>query len=1404
MGIGVLGPLQVDGHTNGLAPRDRVVLEALVLRAGEPVTADQIADALWHEEPPPTWSKVVQGSVSRLRKLLGPDAIVTVGHGYRLALPPGDLDAGEFERLVGRAREQLALGEPERASYTLGQAAALWRGRPLGDLDGWEPGRLEADRLEELRRDLHELRVEAALRTGRHREVLADARRLVEEAPLRERRWELLALAQYRSGRQADALRTLHQLRRVLVDDLGLDPGPEVTALEQAILRQDPSLLVEAFQEEPTAACPYPGLVAYDVADADGFFGREADVTACLERLSRAGVVAVVGPSGSGKSSLVRAGVAARLQRDGPRVFVVTPGPRPTDVLSAVPAGGPPVALVVDQCEEAVSLCSDPEEQARFFAGLTAHARRSPLVIAFRADRLGDLAAHADFARLVERGLYLLNPMSAEGLRAAIEGPARQAGLRLEAGLVELLVGEVEGRPGALPHLSHALRQTWERREGSVLTLDGYRATGGIRNAVARSAERLYDDMSADQQVMLRDLMLRLVTPTPEGEPVRSRVPRRLLTVDAEHDRLMERLVGARLVTSDDGVVELAHEALARAWPRLRAWLDEDVEGQRILRHLSVAADSWATMGRPESELYRGMRLARALDWRARARPDLTATEREFLEAGAMLADREEQTALQQAREQARINRRLRGFLAGAGFLLVTALVAGTLAVVQANRADEATAVADAHRVASQSQLTDRVERALRLAVAAYAVQPSPEARAGLRAALARSPQLVAFRPAGAHDFWRMDVSDDGSTVAVMDRANQVRIYDPDTLELRGVHDPFPKAWEQWVGGSSQPVTLSPDGGTVALLVLNLQGQLVRLVDTETMRPLAEQPRGFVPNSYANDVDISPDGRHLALLSGVVGSPQSDLVVWDLQRLDRPLYRLRLAGDTQFLEFGRDGSELLVSPGWTSDLPPVLRVLDVATGEEVRSFGRRGWPFEVSPDAATLAYADGTDVVLAALPGGRVLSRLKGPEGPVRQVRFSADGRQLLGVSEDRSVTVWETRSGRTLERIALGPGLFSDARFARDGSTVFAVVEGGLLVHDLDGDERYVRRVAPPDPVPAPFGWSYRLPSPQGDAVAIGVWDTSIQDSRLTVLALPSGERTPARGRAWVGNAYRAASWSPDGTRLAIFERSGTIRVRDWRSGQTLAQRAMTDTGELAFLDDDRLLVKHHDGVQVLDAATLAPVGRRLSLRRQSIGIALPHPDAASAVLISSPVNGQSDVFAVRRSWSWLDLDSGEVRASGRVTTSVTSAAVSPDGDRLAVAGDGAVEVVDLATGTIRTGVDNDVEVETEGEHLTYSPDGEQLVSTDSSGRVSLWDGRTGARLGTVRPSTTSLLVPVFLPPREGRNVLQLTGVDGALFEWDTSVAHAVAFACRVAGRGLTEREWAMAFGAVPYEDSC
>ena len=240
--VAVLGPLEVDAVDGALGPRDRVVLTALALHCGEAVSGDRLADALWGEVAPASWSKVVQGCVVRLRKVLGAHSIETLPTGYRLAIAPDDVDVRRFERSLSRARELLVLGEPERAMHVAQEALLLWRGRPLVDAENWEPAQIEAHRLEELRMDAEELRIDAALRAGLHREVLAAARACVENAPTREHRWELLALAQYRSGRQGDALRTLNAARATLAGELGVDPGPDLLALELAVLRQDPEL----------------------------------------------------------------------------------------------------------------------------------------------------------------------------------------------------------------------------------------------------------------------------------------------------------------------------------------------------------------------------------------------------------------------------------------------------------------------------------------------------------------------------------------------------------------------------------------------------------------------------------------------------------------------------------------------------------------------------------------------------------------------------------------------------------------------------------------------------------------------------------------------------------------------------------------------------------------------------------------------------------------------------------------------------------------------------------------------------------------------------------------------------------------------------------------------------------
>ena len=223
------------------------------------MSADQLCDALWGERPPASAAKILQGCVVRIRKLLGREAVQTSPHGYVLQLPSDALDSTRFEGQVSRARELLTLGEADRAAYLLTDALALWHGEAFADLENWEPAVAAGTRLSELRLEAEELRVDAVLRAGRYREVLSEAQVLVRAAPLREHRWVLLARAQYQSGQQGEALRTIHQLKGVLAEHLGIDPGPDVVALEMSILRQDTSLLV-ADAPAPSATCPWLGL----------------------------------------------------------------------------------------------------------------------------------------------------------------------------------------------------------------------------------------------------------------------------------------------------------------------------------------------------------------------------------------------------------------------------------------------------------------------------------------------------------------------------------------------------------------------------------------------------------------------------------------------------------------------------------------------------------------------------------------------------------------------------------------------------------------------------------------------------------------------------------------------------------------------------------------------------------------------------------------------------------------------------------------------------------------------------------------------------------------------------------------------------------------------------------------
>ena len=427
------------------------------MRLGTGVEPSELADAYWGEQVPSTWRQQVKTSIARIRTQLGHDAVITTGSTYALGIDPDAIDAVRFERLVSSARQRALHGEPDRAADLYARALALWRGQPYPDISSWDPAIVEALRLTEIRTSAEEEWLDARLDAGEHRAVIADAERLVRADPLREDRWAILALANYRAGRQADALATVRAARGRLLDELGIDVGPRLRDLETAILRQDPDIAPVDVQWDAASECPYPGLEPFGREDADLFFGRDADVEALIERTHAGSVLTIAGPSGSGKSSVLLAGLVPRLAAAGSEVAVLRPGAGGIGALrSAIERGVRVVAI--DQAEE---LMQAPARQAAEFCEIAAGFLEAGgvIVLTIRSDFLDRATELPSIGASIGRGVYVLAPLSPEALRVAIEGPARHARLRLETGTRRARhPGLVRPRDDPSPRLARAAR----------------------------------------------------------------------------------------------------------------------------------------------------------------------------------------------------------------------------------------------------------------------------------------------------------------------------------------------------------------------------------------------------------------------------------------------------------------------------------------------------------------------------------------------------------------------------------------------------------------------------------------------------------------------------------------------------------------------------------------------------------------------------------------------------------------------------------------------------------------------------------------------------------------------------------------------------------------------------------
>ena len=420
-------------------------------------------------------------------------------------------------------------------------------------------------------------------------------------------------------------------------------------------------------------------------------------------------------------------------------------------------------------------------------------------MLAVRADFYGRCAAYPELSRLVGANHVLVGPMTREELRRAIERPAERVGLSVEPELVDTLLRDVEDQPGALPLLSTALLELWRSRDGRHLRLAAYARSGGVQGAVARLAEDAFLALDPAAQTAARRLLLRLSDEGPDGAVVRRRIA--LDRLEPELAEVAERLADRRLLTISDGAVEVAHEALLREWPRLRAWLDEDAQGRRLHRQLSDATRAWDADDRDPGGLYRGARLAAALDWAAGHDRELDETERAFLHYSR--------------RASGRAQRRLRFVLAGVASLLVVAVVAGALALEQRGNARDEATVAAAQRLGAQALVEDELDRALLLARQGVALDDSVQTRSNLFATLLKSPAAIGVLRGDGRWVLALDLSPDGRRLAFIDIEGQLRVVD--TATRRVVAGPKEVDQLSFFGPALEVLRFSPDGSRLVV-----------------------------------------------------------------------------------------------------------------------------------------------------------------------------------------------------------------------------------------------------------------------------------------------------------------------------------------------------------------------------------------------------------------------------------------------------------------------------------------------------------------------------------------------------------------------------------------------------------